>query len=147
MGARPAGRPGAPVRPGPPGRGAVPPGAAGFVTVQFVAAVALSLVLLVMVTNVLVLSYARGVVRAALDEGVRAGARAPASERECEDRAAAVLDDLLGGAMRSEVGAVVCVDDGEQVHAQVRATFRAWLPVLPHWQIDTRAVAIKEVLP
>ena len=57
-------------------------------------------VLLVLLANVLVAGYARGVVRAALDEGVRAGARAEDAAAECARRAAAVLDDLIAGPMR-----------------------------------------------
>ena len=60
----------------------------GFTTVQYVAVVAMSLVLLVLVANLLVDLYARGAIRDALDEGVRAGAPAGAGPSDCERRAA-----------------------------------------------------------
>jgi len=63
-----------------PGR--APDRAGGFVTTQFVLAVALSLVLFVMLCNVIVYQYARGVVRAALDEGVRTASRAGGDDEE-----------------------------------------------------------------
>ena len=50
-----------------------------FTTIQYVIAVAWSLVLLVLIANLLVDLYARGAVRDALDDGVRAGAPAGAS--------------------------------------------------------------------
>src|SRR6266705_2065800 len=49
--------------------------AGGFVTAQFVVVVALSLVFFVFLCNAVVFMYGRGVVRAALEEGVRAGGR------------------------------------------------------------------------
>ena len=59
-------------------RGVGEPDDAGFVTVQFTAAVAFSMVVLVMLANLIVYQYGRGVVRAAVDEAVRAGSRAGA---------------------------------------------------------------------
>ena len=57
-------------------------------------AIALSMVLFVMCVNVIAVMYARGVVRGALDEGARAGARSGAQVAECEQRVAQVLDEL-----------------------------------------------------
>jgi hypothetical protein len=50
----------------------------GFTTVSFVLAVALSLLIFTGLANVIVVQYARGVVRSALDEAVRDGSRADA---------------------------------------------------------------------
>jgi hypothetical protein len=118
-----------------------------FVTVQFVAVVALTLVLFVMLANVLVWSYGRGVVRAALDEGVRAGARAADPVAECQVRAQAVLADLLGGAMGTQVEPVRCADRGDRVVATTTARFKGWLPVVPDWTVQARALATREVWP
>jgi hypothetical protein len=77
----------------------------GFGTVEYLAAVSLSLILLVMVANVVVIEYGRGVLRAAVDEAVRDGSRyfagEPAAEVEsrCEHRAQEVLRNLLRGRM------------------------------------------------
>ena len=46
----------------------------GMATVQYVVTAGLSLLLFVAFANLIVFQYGRGVVRAALDEGVRAGA-------------------------------------------------------------------------
>ena len=51
-------------------------GERGFTTIQYVIAVAWSFVMLVLVANLMVDLYARGAVRDALDDGVRAGASA-----------------------------------------------------------------------
>ena len=50
-------------------------------TVQFVAATALSLLVFVMMANLVVDLYARGAIRAAVDEGARAGAPVDSSMR------------------------------------------------------------------
>ena len=120
----------------------------GFLTVQFVAAVGLSLLLLVMLANVIVVQYGGGVVRAAVDEGVRRGSRAgPAAVAECQERAAAVVADLLGGGMGVGVAPITCADLGDRVTAETAASFPAWLPGLPDWSLTARAVAVREEEP
>lgn len=118
----------------------------GFVTVQFVAAVGLSLVLLTMLANLVVFQYGRGVVRAALDEGVRTASRAGAPTAECHRRAGAVLDDLLGGAMGRDV-TVDCRLAGPMVVADAQVTFRGWLPTVPDWTFTATATAVREQAP
>jgi hypothetical protein len=113
-------------------------------TVQFVAATALSLVVFVMLANFVVDLYARGAIRAAVDEGARAGAPVDASARECERRARDALDSLLGGTMRAGVQ-VDCVDTFGTIRAQARAVLRGWLPgILPDWAFSLTGTAIKE---
>jgi hypothetical protein len=118
----------------------------GMVTAQLVVAIGLSLVLLATLVNLLVLQYGRGVVRAALDEGVRAGSRAAAGSAECERRAQAALADLLGGAMGSGVR-VRCSADDATVTAQADVTFHGWAPGVPDWRFTARAVAVREPPP
>lgn len=122
-------------------------GETGLVTIQFIAIVALSLLLVVMLANLLVFSYGRGVVRAALDEGVRAGARATAGQAECLTRANDVLEGLLGGPMRAGVGPISCWDEGDRLRASANATFTAWMPGVPSWAFTVDAVGVKEQLP
>lgn len=119
---------------------------AGFLTVQFVAAVGLSLVMFTALVNLVAFQYGRGVVRAALDEGVRAGSRATASDLECLQRIRSTLSDLLGGAMGAGVR-VDCRQDGEQVVASASATFRGWLPLVPDWRFGLLASARRERAP
>src|SRR6185369_11572384 len=62
----------------------------GFTTLQYVVATGFSLVLFVLVANLLVDLYARGAVRDALDEGVRAQVPGAAPADACEARARGV---------------------------------------------------------
>jgi hypothetical protein len=122
----------------------------GFVTVQVITAVAFSLVLFALLTNVIVFAYGRGVVRAALDEGVRAASAAGGEPAQCVARASAVLGDLLGGQMGGGVGPISCSPvDGEppMMTAVASTTFEAWFPGVPAYTFTTRAAAVLEVEP
>jgi hypothetical protein len=113
-------------------------------TLQFVLATALSLVVFVVLANFVVGLYARGAVRAALDEGARAGAPVDASIAECEQRANDALDDLLGGTMRSDVH-VQCADDFGTVRARADVVVRGWIPgLVPDWSFALTGTAVKE---
>ena len=119
-------------------------GESGLTTIQYVAAVGLSMVLLVLVANLLVDLYARGVVRDALDEGARA-AVVPGSDVEtCARRAQQVLDDLLRGPVGDAI-AIECAFDGAHVVARARGSLPSWLPALvPSWPIEFDALARRE---
>lgn len=123
---------------------------AGFVTVQYVWVIATSLVLFTLVANVVVVQYARAVVRSALDDGVRAGARvltsAVEAELACERVAEEARRDLLGGRLGSGV-AIDCVASSEELRAVGTATFASWFPGVPDWSFSDRAVAVQEALP
>lgn len=131
-----------------------PPGAArrgsegGFITIEYVAAVALSLVALVAITNLAVFEYGQGVVRTAVDQGVREGARAPAPSAlaTCRQAAQQVIDDLLGGrsgSMGASV-AITCSRSGGLLDAAATASFAPWLRPLPRWSFSSRATAVVE---
>ena len=108
----------------------------GFVTLQYVIAVAWSLVLLVLVANFLVDLYARGAVRDALDDGVRAAAPSWQPVAACEGRAQEVsrLARALGHDVRPcEVDGTTMVADG---------TLPSWLPfVVPPWRLSLTATS------
>ena len=115
----------------------------GFVTIQYVLAVALSLVLLVLIANLLVDVYARGAVRDALDEGVRAAVPVDAPVPACEQRAHDVLADLVPA--RVAAVDVHCRRDGARIVADAHVSMRSWLPALvPDWRIDLHAAALPE---
>ena len=118
----------------------------GFLTAQFVVAVALSLLVLVLIANVILVQYARGVVRAAAEEGAQAGSRLTASEADCLVRADEVLDGLLGGTMGDTV-TVACSVGPTEVSATVQYSFTPWLPILPTWTGSQTSFAVKEALP
>lgn len=125
-------------------RGAEPSGEDGMTTVQYVAATALSLIVFVMMANFIVFLYARGVVRAAVDEGARAGSRFGATPAECNARARDVLGDLLAGRLGSDVS-VRCESSEDEMHASVHVTLHGWLPVLvPDWTFTLDARSLRE---
>jgi len=115
----------------------------GFITIQFVLATALSLMVFVMLANFLVFLYARGVVRAAVDEAARTGGRADAGVHQCEARADDVLTALLSG-MRSDVQ-VECSVGTDVVRSEARVTLRGWLPPLtPDWSFTLVGQSVRE---
>lgn len=116
-------------------------------TVQYVVATGLSLLVLVTMANFVVDLYARGVVRAAVDEGARAGAPIDASAGECAQRSHEVVVSLLGGAMGESVG-VSCHTTGSTVSAHAEVRFAGWIPLLvPDWTFTLDATANKEQAP
>ena len=113
-------------------------------TVQYVAAVALSLFAFVMMANFIVFLYARGVVRAAVDEGARTGGRTGAGTAECEARAGAAVGDLLGGALRQDV-TIRCRREPDAMLAHASVTLHGWLTgVVPDWSFELEARSATE---
>ena len=116
----------------------------GMATVQYVLTAGLSLLLFVAFANLIVFQYGRGVVRAALDEGVRASAPLGAVSGDCQDRVDSFLDDLLGGEMGRGVE-FECDLEGGLVVANAFVRFEGW--VIPDWEFTISASAVKESLP
>lgn len=112
----------------------------GFATIQYVLATGFSLVLLVLVANLMVDLYARGAVRDALDEGVRAAVPLGATVADCEARAKAVVAQLLGSRHQRDIR-VRCRNDGGWIRADASVRLRSWLPLVPDWRFELRAVA------
>jgi hypothetical protein len=104
------------------------------------------LVFFVFLVQFVVWQYGRGVVRAALDEGARAGASALANTGVCEDRAQETLGDLLGGRLGNDVD-VSCAEEGDEIIARAHVTFHSWLAPAPDWTFQVAASAVKEALP
>lgn len=121
----------------------MPGGEDGDVVLPYTAAIAMSLVLFVMMANVIVAMYGRGVVRAALDEGVRTGSRATNGEAECEQRAQETLGQLLGGPMGDGVR-FDCAEQDGRVVALATVSFASWVPGIPPFTFDVGASAVKE---
>jgi hypothetical protein len=118
-------------------------GERGFTTIQYVIAVAWSLVMLVLVANLLVDLYARGAVRDALDDGVRAGAPSAASVAACEARAHEVVTGLVKGPLL--IARVRCEQAGSFIVADADVSLRSWLPMLvPDWHMTLHAEALRE---
>ena len=121
----------------------------GFGTVEYLAAVGMSLILLVMVANVILVQFGRGVLRAAVDEAVRDGSRyfadesLAAVEGRCEHRAQEVLHNLLRGRMGRDLEPS-CRATDTGVTAVIEGRFEGWLPSIPDFDATTRGAAARE---
>jgi hypothetical protein len=116
----------------------------GFTTLQYVVATGFSLMLFVLVANLLVDLYARGAVRDALDEGVRAAVPMTSTAVDCEVRVHEVIRSVAGGSLL-HVDELRCERDGESVVAHADISLRSWLPMLvPDWRLRLRASARQE---
>ncbi len=126
------------------------PDQAGFVTVQHVFAVGITLVLFTLLVELVLFQYAAGVARAAADEAARAGSRLAAVPGEaltrCEHRGQEALDSLLGGRLGDGL-TVACAREGDLVVASVRGSVAGWLPLSGDHTIDARARAWAERAP
>lgn len=120
-------------------------GEAGQVVPAYLVGVGISLLFFVLLVQFVVWQYGKGAVRAALDEAARSGAPIDAGIGDCERRAAAVLDDLLGGAMGQEVR-VTCSETPTEVLVSADVVFRSWLPPSPDWSFRLTASARKEAM-
>ena len=105
--------------------------------------VALSMLFLAALLNLIAIQYAQGVVRAALDEGVRMGSVARGTERECLAGIRRVMGDLLGGPLGADVD-FACIVVGGQMVASADAEFQGWFPGMPSLQFTTDVRAVKE---
>ena len=105
------------------------------------------LVVFVGLANLVVDLYARGVVRAAVDEGAREGAAVDAGAVECEQRATDVVHTLLGGPMGRSIE-LECREEGTRMTAVARVDLPSWLPVfVPAWEFGIVGSATKERVP
>lgn len=122
----------------------------GFITLQYVWVIATSLLLFTLLANVVVVQYARGVIRSALDEGARAGARVladpAAAQRACEETAAATRRDLLGGTLGDGIS-LACTPAPGEMRAVAVAVLPSWFPGVPDWTFTDDALAIQEQAP
>lgn len=116
----------------------------GFATIQYVTAVGLSLLLLVVVANVLVDLYLRAAIRDALDEGAHAAIAVDASPAACAAQAREVLQGLAPGTDHARVE-FRCAATASWVVARADASLPSWLPwLVPDWRITLRAVVARE---
>lgn len=108
-------------------------------------AVAMTLLAAVALLNVLLFLYGQSVVRAALDDGVRAGSRVDAGPAVCELRAQETIDDLIPGSLGDGVGAPSCVVSGGVLVASITATFSSPLADSLSWTINLEARGVQEI--
>lgn len=117
-------------------------GDAGVTSVQFVLASVLSLLVFMAMANLVVVQYARGSLRSALDQGVRAGA-VHRSEAVCEERIARVLEDLLAGEVSDGLGFSCSISAGLMT-AQASVVVESWTLLSGDFDIDLKADAVME---
>lgn len=124
-------------------------GSDGFVTIEYVMAVLISMVVLVAIANLIVFEYGHGVVRAAVDQAVRQGSRTTTPVASCQAAAQQVITDLLGG-REGSMGAgvsITCTQAGGRLDASATGRFTAWLKPLPGWSFTSTATAAVEPSP
>lgn len=113
----------------------------GTATLPYLAAVGLSLLLMTLFANVIVAGYARGALRVALDDAVRAGARtgsAALAVTACTRAASTATDDLLGGAIGRTI-TIACTVEGDHVVATADGVVAGWLPSSADLPLAVRA--------
>ena len=115
----------------------------GMITIQYVAASVLALVLLVIAANLLVDLYVRAAVRDALDEGVRAAVPLGGTATDCAARANNTLQGLVRGDLGHGV-TIGCAIAGGIVTAGADVTLPAFVAGFPGWSFRLRAQARQE---
>lgn len=125
-------------------------GERGFLTVQYLVATGLSLVVFTLLANLVVFQYGRGVIRASLDEAARAGSRVTTSPAAavaaCDETAAEARAALLGGALGDGL-TIRCEVARDRVVATADAELTPWLPAVPSWRFTERASVPRETRP
>jgi hypothetical protein len=126
-----------------PDPGRLTGGEAGFATLQNVMAAGIAMVFFAIMANLVVMQYTVGVITAALDDGVRQGARAIDPVGSCQ----AGVADTLGLAGRSlSLASARCSTAGGWVVAEASATLVAWAPLVPDITVERDARAPLEQL-
>jgi len=115
----------------------------GFATPAVIASVALALYMFSALANLVVVQYAAGVVRSALDEGARAGS--VGGVESCYAKIDEVFDGLLGGSYGDGVS-VVCEVDESWMRVEALATFDSFVPLIPNMSYRFEAAAALEGL-
>jgi hypothetical protein len=110
---------------------------------NFVVAAGFSMLFFVLLANLLVIQYGRVVVRVALDEGARHGARFGVDAGQCETRVRKVLSGLLAGEMGDRIS-YGCSKGDALTRATAAVVFPAWLPGIPDFRFQMAAVASSE---
>jgi hypothetical protein len=112
-------------------------------TAQFMMVAAISMLFLALLLHLVAVQYASGVVRAALDEGVRIGSPARAGPADCLAGINRVLADLMRGPLGEGIE-TRCEIVGGQVVAGARAEFSGWFPGFPAIEFETEVRGVKE---
>lgn len=112
-------------------------------TAQWVLVASFSMVFLAVLLNLVAVQYAHGVIRAALDEGIRRATPAPAGVGDCREGMDEVLEVLMAGTFGENI-ATSCVVTAGQVVASATASFASWVPGVPDLSFDVEVRGVKE---
>jgi hypothetical protein len=104
---------------------------------------ALSMAFMALLLYLIALQYARGVLRAALDEGVRVGTPPAATESDCLQGTRRVLADLMAGPLGQDV-TISCVFLDDRVVASAQGAFAGWFPGVPDVSFQIEVAGVKE---
>lgn len=94
-----------------------------------------------MLANLVVVQYGRGVIRSALEQGVRSGSVNGVAA--CRETALGVVDDLLGGRMSDDL-VIACEGMGGTIVASASARFETWTPLMPDYEFSLVASSTAE---
>jgi len=118
----------------------------GSALVTGVFAIGLLLVLLLGALGMVVEEYAKGAVRAAVDEAAQAGATAGGSLVSCEMKGAQVTTDLLPGPLRPG-GAIDCRVEGNMMVASFVGDVHGLIAPVPALHLAVLGFSVIEVGP
>jgi hypothetical protein len=113
----------------------------GTATLPTVVAASFALVIFVLLAQLVLVQYARGVSRTAVDEAVRRASVAAEPSPACAAALGEVLSDLLGGAFGAGLEPTCRVSDGV-VTASITGALPAILPVTPEFGVRAEASAV-----
>ena len=115
------------------------------ITVQFVAATAMSLFVFVMLANFVVDLYARGAIRAAVDEGARAGRADRCVDGRVPATARTTRSTISSAARCVRECASTVSSTPARSAAQATVVLHGWLPgIVPDWSFVLTGTAVKE---
>ena len=117
----------------------------GEIGIGIMLAVTFTFIVAVAIVNIFMFLYGQSVVRAALDDGVRAGSRVDAGPAVCQLRAQETIDDLIPGSLGDGIGTPTCVVSGGVLVASVTATFSSPLADGLSWTINLEARGVQEI--
>lgn len=90
--------------------------------------------------NIVLDEYARGAVRAALEQGAQAGATSGGSEAQCFRAAVHALDSLLHGSFARGIRLYCAAAPGQMI-AHASGSLPSFLPVVPVMRLQMDAIA------
>lgn len=117
----------------------------GLVTIELMVIIGISFLLLVLVTNLIAVQFGLGILRAAADEGARAGSRVSVDAvGSCNTKQQEVLNGI--GKFAQNI-THECVIENDRMIARVSGSFSIWLPGVDDITQSASASSRKEEAP